>query len=223
MLQVLALIAMEAPCRMSATEVRREKTKVLAATRLGHKVIFGQYDTYKSEEGVDPNSDTPTFVAGDLYIDNWRWQGVPFHFMSGKKMPYQCVEVVIKLKSPPMTLFEGHEYDDRIVMRFQPNPHLDVRINMKAPGLGDNVETATLTHPYPEGAVDGYEKLLYDALINDQSHFVHSEEVLESWRIVDDLLCTGDTCPIRTTPYVYKGGWGPWHKTESITKWDYPA
>ena len=223
MLQVLALIAMEAPCRMSATEVRREKTKVLAATRLGHKVIFGQYDTYKSEEGVDPNSDTPTFVAGDLYIDNWRWQGVPFHFMSGKKMPYQCVEVVIKLKSPPMTLFEGHEYDDRIVMRFQPNPHLDVRINMKAPGLGDNVETATLTHPYPEGAVDGYEKLLYDALNNDQSHFVHSEEVLESWRIVDDLLCIGDTCPIRTTPYVYTSGWGPWHKTENITKWDYPA
>ena len=216
MLQVLALIAMEAPCRMSATEVRREKTKVLAATRLGHKVIFGQYDTYKSEEGVDPNSDTPTFVAGDLYIDNWRWQGVPFHFMSGKKMPYQCVEVVIKLKSPPMTLFEGHEYDDRIVMRFQPNPHLDVRINMKAPGLGDNVETATLTHPYPEGAVDGYEKLLYDALINDQSHFVHSEEVLESWRIVDDLLCTGDTCPIRTTPYVYKGGWGPWQKRRAL-------
>ena len=223
MLQVLALIAMEAPCRMSATEVRREKTKVLAATRLGHKVIFGQYDTYKSEEGVDPNSNTPTFVAGDLYIDNWRWQGVPFHFMSGKKMPYQCVEVVIKLKSPPMTLFEGHEYDDRIVMRFQPNPHLDVRINMKAPGLGDNVETATLTHPYPEGAVDGYEKLLYDALNNDQSHFVHSEEVLESWRIVDDLLCIGDTCPIRTTPYVYTSGWGPWHKTENITKWDYPA
>ena len=223
MLQVLALIAMEAPCRMNAKEIRREKTKVLSATRLGTKLICGQYESYKSEEGVDPFSNTPTFVSGDLYIDNWRWQGVPFHFMSGKRMPYQCVEVVIKLKSPPMTLFEGHEYDDRIVMRFQPNPHLDVRINMKAPGLGDNVETATLTHPYPEGAVDGYEKLLYDALINDQSHFVHSEEVLESWRIVDDLLCTGDTCPIRTTPYVYKGGWGPWHKTESITKWDYPA
>ena len=223
MLQVLALIAMEAPCRMNATEIRREKTKVLAATRLGNKLITGQYEGYRAEQGVGPESMTQTFVAGDLYIDNWRWQGVPFHFMSGKKMPYQCVEVVIKLKSPPMTLFEGHEYDDRIVMRFQPNPHLDVRINMKAPGLGDNVETATLTHPYPEGAVDGYEKLLYDALNNDQSHFVHSEEVLESWRIVDDLLCTGDTCPIRTTPYVYKGGWGPWHKTESITKWDYPA
>ena len=71
MLQVLALIAMEAPCKMTATEIRREKTKVLAATRLGYKTIFGQYEGYKSEEGVDPNSATPTFVAGDLYVDNW--------------------------------------------------------------------------------------------------------------------------------------------------------
>ena len=225
MLQVLALIAMEAPCKMNATEIRREKTKVLAATRLGHKIIFGQYDTYKSEEGVDPNSDTATYVAGDIYVDNWRWEGVPFHFMSGKKMPYQCVEVVIKLKAPPQQLFDGHEYNDRIVMRLQPHPHFDIRIDMKAPGFKNDVETATLTHRYPDWlGVDGYEKLLYDALYNDQSHFVHSEEVLESWRIVDDLLCTGDNCPIRTTPYLYSaGGWGPWHKTDQITKWDYPA
>ena len=225
MLQVLALIAMEAPCKMTATEIRREKTKVLAATRLGHKVIFGQYDTYKSEEGVDSDSHTATYIAGDLYIDNWRWEGVPFHFMSGKKMPYQCVEVVVKLKAPPQQLFDGHEYNDRIVMRLQPHPHFDIRIDMKAPGFKNDVETATLTHRYPDWlGVDGYEKLLYDALNNDQSHFVHSEEVLESWRIVDDLLCTGDNCPIRTAPYVYlAGAWGPWHKTEQITKWDYPA
>ena len=71
--------------------------------------------------------------------------------------------------------------------------------------------------------MDGYEKLLYDAIHEDQSHFVHSEEVLESWRIVDDLLCTGDTCPIRTTPYIYsEGTWGPCYKTDFITKWDYP-
>ena len=225
MLQVLALIAMEAPCKMNATEIRREKTKVLAATRLGHKIIFGQYDTYKSEEGVDPVSNTATYVAGDIYVDNWRWEGVPFHFMSGKKMPYQCVEVVIKLKAPPQQLFDGHEYNDRIVMRLQPHPHFDIRIDMKAPGFKNDVETATLTHRYPDWlGVDGYEKLLYDALYNDQSHFVHSEEVLESWRIVDDLLCTGDNCPIRTTPYIYHtGSWGPWHKTDEITKWDYPA
>ena len=77
-LQVLSLIAMEAPCNMTAREIRREKTKVLAATRLGKKLICGQYESYKSEEGVDPDSNTATFVAGDLYIDNWRWEGVPF-------------------------------------------------------------------------------------------------------------------------------------------------
>ena len=225
MLQVLALIAMEAPCKMTATEIRREKTKVLAATRLGYKTIFGQYEGYKSEEGVDPNSATPTFVAGDLYVDNWRWEGVPFHFMTGKKMPYGCVEVVVKLKAPPQQLFEGHEYNDRIVMRLQPHPHFDIRIDMKAPGFKNDVETATLTHRYPDWlGVDGYEKLLYDALHDDQSNFVHSEEVLESWRIVDDLLCTGEYCPIRTVPYLYSGGtWGPQYKTDFITKWDYPA
>ena len=225
MLQVLALIAMEAPCKMTATEIRREKTKVLAATRLGHKVIFGQYDGYRNEEGVDPGSATATYIAGDLYIDNWRWEGVPFHFMSGKKMPYQCVEVVIKLKAPPQQLFEGHEYNDRIVMRLQPHPHFDIRIDMKAPGFKNDVETATLTHRYPDWlGVDGYEKLLFDALNSDQSNFVHSEEVLESWRIVDDLLCTGDKCPIRTVPYIYMpGAWGPSHKTQFITNWDYPA
>ena len=223
MLQVLSLIAMEAPCRMNATEIRREKTKVLAATRLGSKFITGQYEGYRKEQGVGPESITQTFVAGDLYIDNWRWKGVPFHFLTGKKMPYQCVEVVIKLKAPPLSLFEG-ETDNRIVMRLQPHAHLDIRIDVKSPGLGDNVEEATLTHRYPDWlGVDGYEKLLYDAINNDQSHFVHSEEVLESWRIVDDLLCTGQTCPVRTAPYVYKEGqWGPVHKTYQITDWDYP-
>ena len=225
MLQVLALIAMEPPCRNNATEIRREKTKVLAATRLGDKLVTGQYEKYRTEQGVGPTTMTPTFVAGDIYIDNWRWEGVPFHFLSGKKMPYACVEVIIKLKAPPQTLFDGHKCNDRIVMRLQPHPHLDIRIDMKTPGFGDDVETATLTHRYPDWlGVDGYEKLLYDALHDDQSHFVHSEEVLESWRIVDDLLCVGSECRVRTEPYIYfENTWGPDYKTELITKWDYPA
>ena len=224
MLQVLALVAMEAPCRMDAKEIRREKVKVLSATHLGEDLICGQYDTYRSEEGVNPLSSTPTFVAGSLYVDNWRWKGVPFRFMTGKKLPYQCAEVVIKLKAPPLNLFEGHQYTDRIVIRLQPNPHLDIRIDIKSPGFVDRVETATLTQPYPEErSIDGYERLLYDAITCDQSHFVHAEEVLESWRIVDDLLCVGDACPINTEPYSYTfGEWGPVEKTERITKWDYP-
>ena len=150
LLQVLALIAMEPPCKNDAKEVRREKTKVLAATRLGDQMILGQYQSYRDEDGVDENSTTPTFVAGDLFIDNWRWEGVPFHFMTGKKMPVSCVEVVIKFKSPPQTLFEGHECNDRIVMRFQPDPHLDMRIDIKSPGLDDRVEPATLQYHYPK-------------------------------------------------------------------------
>ena len=223
-LQVFSLIAMEPPCRMSAKEVRREKTKVLAATRLGTDVILGQYDGYRREEGVDPSSSTPTFVAGTLFCDNWRWQGVPFRVLTGKCMPYGCVEVVIKLKEPSLKLYEG-EVGDRIVMRLQPNPHLDIRMEIKSPGLNDDLELATLSHDYPqERAIDGYEKLLKDAINGNQSSFVHADEVMESWRIVDDLLCTGDSCPIRTAPYIYHAGtWGPIHKTERITNWDYPA
>jgi glucose-6-phosphate 1-dehydrogenase len=222
-LQVLALVAMEPPSKMNAREIRREKTKVLAATRLGTNIILGQYDGYRNEEGVDPNSGTPTYFAGSLFVDNWRWEGVPFNVMTGKKMPYGCVEVVIKLKAPPLKLYEG-EVNDRIVMRLQPNPHLDIRMDIKSPGLDDNLELATLTHEYPQDrAIDGYEKLLYDAINGDQSHFVHAEEVMESWRIVDDLLCTGTSCPIRTVPYLYTGGWGPEHKTQFLTNWDYPA
>ena len=224
MLQILALIAMEAPCRMDAMEIRREKVKVLAATRLGDRFVTGQYDSYRAEHGVGPTSMTQTFVAGDLYIDNWRWKGVPFNFMTGKKLPYQCAEVVIKLKEPPLKLFEDHEYKDRIVIRLQPDPHFDFRINIKTPGLEDALEKATLTYNYPEGAIDGYVRLLFDALNADQSHFVHSEEVLESWRIVDDLLCTGGSCPIRTDPYLYgDNSWGPEYRTQFITNWDYPA
>ena len=222
-LQVLALIAMEPPSKMNAREVRREKTKVLAATRLGRDVIFGQYAGYRDEEGVDPNSITPTFVAGSLYVDNWRWEGVPFRVLTGKKMPYGCVEVVIKLKEPPLKLYDG-EVKDRIVIRLQPSPHLDISLDIKSPGLNDNLELATLTHEYPQDrAIDGYEKLLYDAINGDQSHFVHADEVMESWRIVDDLLCTGSSCPIRTAPYIYTGGWGPQHKVDFLTDWDYPA
>ena len=224
-LQVLALIAMEAPCKMNARELRREKTKVLAATSLGTNLILGQYDGYRNEEGVDPNSSTPTYFAGTLFVNNWRWQGVPFNVMTGKKLPYQCVEVVIKMKAPPQQLFDGHKFNDRIVMRLQPNPHLDIRMDIKSPGLNDTVETATLTHAYPQDrAIDGYEKLLFDAINGSQSNFVHAEEVMESWRIVDDLLCTGSSCSVRTMPYIYmEGVWGPQHKVDFITNWDYPA
>ena len=136
----------------------------------------------------------------------------------------RCAEVVIKLKQPPLHLFQGHDYEDKIYIRIQPNPSLNISIDIKSPGLEDKVQTAVLSHQYPtENASDGYVKLLYDAIHGDQSHFVHSEEVLESWRIVDDLLCQGEACRIDTRPSPYfSGEWGP-KGHQSITKWDYPG
>jgi len=223
MLQILALIAMEAPCRLDAKEIRREKVKVLSATRLGRQFLTGQYGGYKTEKGVSDDSATPTFVAGDMYIDNWRWKGVPFHFLTGKKLPLRCCEVVIKLRQPTLQLFPGHTHSDRIVIRLQPDPHFDIRIDIKSPGMENKVQHATLTNNYPvDGASEGYSKLLYEALMDDQSNFVHSEEVLESWRIVADLLCVGEHCPVRTAPYPYlEGEWGPVEVNE-LTHWDFP-
>lgn len=108
-------------------------------------------------------------------------------------------------------------------MRIQPDPHLDMQIEIKSPGLNDKVEQALLQYHYPvEQAIDGYVKLFYDALNQDQSHFVHADEVLESWRIVDDLLCTGSNCRITTKPLPYSANsWGP-KETSTIAKWDYP-
>ena len=99
---------------MNARELRREKTKLLSATRLSTDVILGQYESYKSEDGVDPRSHTPTYFAGTLFIDNWRWSET-FRVMTGKQLPYACVEVVVKLKTPTIQLYEG-EHGDRIVI-----------------------------------------------------------------------------------------------------------
>lgn len=223
MLQILSLVAMEPPSKMNAREIRREKVKVLAAARLGEKLVAGQYVGYRDENGVSKYSKTSTYCAGDIYVDNWRWEGVPFYFLTGKKMPSRCAEVVIKLKQPPLNLFPGHKYADKIVIRIQPDPSLNISIDIKSPGLYNKVETALLSHKYPtENSSEGYVKLLYDAINNDQSNFVHSEEVLESWRIVDDLLCQGTQCRIDNTPSPYFfGTWGP-DKHETITEWDYP-
>ena len=88
----------------------------------------------------------------------------------------RCVEVVIKLKAPPLNLY-GETPKDRIVLRIQPQPHLDIQIDIKAPGLDEKIQSAALTFNYPDGALDGYVRLLHDAMKGDQSHFVHSEEV----------------------------------------------
>ena len=224
-MQILALIAMEPPCRADAKEIRREKVKVLAATSLTDRCVLGQYADYRSHDDVIDGSGTATFACGQLEVNNWRWRGVPFYFLTGKKLPVRCTEVVVKLRQPPLQMFEGHDSPDKIRFRIQPSPYLAMSIDIKQPGISDRVQKATLSHTYESNSAGGgYVKLLKDAIDKDQSHFVHAEEVLESWRIVDDLLCTGHKCPIRTTPYVYQSGsWGPYHILDRVTHWEFPT
>jgi glucose-6-phosphate 1-dehydrogenase len=223
-MQILALVAMEPPCRADAKEIRREKVKVLAATTLTDRCVLGQYADYRNDEDVTDGSNTATYACGQLHVNNWRWQGVPFYFLTGKKLPVKCTEVVVKLRQPPLQMFEGHDKPDKIRFRIQPQPFLSMSIDIKQPGVSDRVEKATLSHTYQTNASgSGYVKLLKDAINKNQAHFVHAEEVLESWRIVDDLLCTGYKCPIRTTPYIYHpGSWGPYHILDRVTDWEFP-
>ena len=144
--------------------------------------------------------------------------------MTGKKMPYQCVEVVIKLKHHLLDCLKERHQDDcdeTSTSCF----HLDIQIDVKSPGMSEEVELATPPIVIQIGwGLTVTRSYFMMALYADQSHFVHSEEVLESWRIVSDLLCVGDKCPIRTAPYIHKEGlWGPVHKVNQITKWDYPS
>ena len=223
-MQIISLIAMEPPCRADAKEIRREKVKVLAAMELTDRCVLGQYADYRSHDDVVDGAHTATFACGQLEINNWRWHGVPFYFLTGKKLPLKCTEVVVKLKQPPLQMFEGHDRPDKIRFRIYPDPFLAISIDIKQPGISEKVEKATLSHTYRSSSTgSGYVKLLNDAINKKQAYFVHAEEVLESWRIVDDLLCTGYKCPIRTTPYIYQAGsWGPWHMLERVTNWEFP-
>ena len=223
-MQIISLIAMEPPCKADAKEIRREKIKVLAAMQLTDRCVLGQYADYRSHDDVVDGANTATFACGQLEINNWRWHGVPFYFLTGKKLPVKCTEVVVKLKQPPLQMFEGHDRPDKIRFRIYPDPFLAISVDIKQPGISEKVEKATLSHTYRSSSTgSGYVKLLNDAINKKQAYFVHAEEVLESWRIVDDLLCTGYKCPIRTTPYIYHpGSWGPYHILDRVTNWEFP-
>ena len=159
MLQVLSLIAMDAPCRMNTRRFVERRLRFFLQPDLVRNLSRDNMKDIHLRRVSSPNSGTQTFVTGDIYIDNWRWQGVPFYFMTGKKMPYQCVEVIIKLKAPPVGLFEG-ETPGRIVMRLQPHAH-DIQIDVKSPGMSEEVELATSPIVIPIGWVSMVMKNFY--------------------------------------------------------------
>jgi glucose-6-phosphate 1-dehydrogenase len=208
LLQVLTMVAMENPSRFRADRLRTEKIKVLESVVIPSSVeacncvVVGQYAGYRSEEGVPPNSRTPTYAAVRLQLDNWRWQGVPFFLRSGKGLRSRYSDVVIQFRRPPYQLFRragSQELEaNRITLVIQPDEAIRLHFQTKVPTVdGLELQAQDLSFRYAE-AFDGrsipeaYERLLLDAIQGEQSLFMHSEEIERAWEIVDPLIAAAE-------------------------------
>lgn len=221
--QLLTLTAMEVPATLDADAIRYEKAKVLrsVAPIRQKNVVFGQYAAgeiagreaggYKDIEGVSANSQTETFVALQLEVANWRWQGVPFYLRTGKRLPKRSTQIVITFREPPVSLFHpfhSNMHANVLVITLQPNEGFDLGFEVKAPGEPINVSTQQLDFRYEEAfdqrIPDAYETLLLDIMTGDQTLFVRSDEVEGSWRLFAPLL--EKNLPVFAYP---AGTWGP--------------
>ena len=231
LLQLVCLVAMEPPATFEADALRDEKVKVLRAlgTRPADpldEVVRGQYGPgwvaatpvkgYRQEEDVDPESETETFVAARLTIDDWRWSGVPFYVRTGKRMPKRSTEIAIQFREVPHRLFRDTATDpdpNLLAIRIQPDEGIMLRFGAKVPGLGMAIRPVTMDFTYGSAfsvdSPDAYETLILDALQGDASLFTRADEVEEAWGIVDPLVDAWGSAPAPDFPNYDAGTWGP--------------
>jgi glucose-6-phosphate 1-dehydrogenase len=196
LLQLLTLTAMEPPSAFTARSLRDEKVKVLQAVRpaMAEDIVYGQYKGYLEEDGVSPESQTPTYAAIRLLIDNWRWQGVPFYLRSGKNLARKSTEITLQFKRVPHLLFSGNASlaPNSLSLCIQPNEGMHLRFETKVPGAGMRTAPVDMEfhhssrfgeHVLPEA----YERLLLDALQGDPSLFARSDEIELAWGLIDPL------------------------------------
>jgi glucose-6-phosphate 1-dehydrogenase len=223
LLQVLALTAMEPPVSFGADDVRDEKVQVLRSLHpivgadIKKNVVRGQYEGYRKEDGVAPDSRTPTYVAMKVLIDNWRWQGVPFYLRAGKKLGQQVTEVSIHFQQVPNYLFHCTKSSQVVepnvlTMRIQPQEGMSLRFVVKVPGDHLNVGNVLMNMSYADtfgkALSEAYERLLLDCMRGDATLFARRDEVEEAWRFVTPMLKAWDTDTSVVCPYA-AGGTGP--------------
>jgi glucose-6-phosphate 1-dehydrogenase len=207
LLQLMTLIAMEAPARFAADPLRNEKIKVLDAVaaptsdEAAAQLACGQYAGYHSERGVAPGSRTPTYAALRLGINNWRWQGVPFYLRSGKCLSGRYSEVIIQFLCPPHLMFSlppGAVLGcNRLTLCIQPDEGIHLNFQTKAPEQGMVLRAADLEfhyrQSYPDTPLpDAYERLILDALQGDASLFMRSDEIERAWEIMDAVIAAAE-------------------------------
>ena len=237
LMQMMTLVAMEPPVEYTADAVRDEKMKVLRAIRkikpeqVKIQTVAAQYasgtidgenvSAYVSEENVSPESSTETFAAVRFYIDNWRWQGVPFILWSGKRMKSKAAEVMIRFRKPPFNLFNSHASvpaANALVFRLQPEGGVVLRLNAKKPGLTTDNEEMVMRAPYADDTqevADAYEILMHDVLTGDGTLFSRADEVETSWNIVEPIL---DAWENRFSIERYRAGTSNITAMEELTK-----
>ncbi|CAL4322485.1 Glucose-6-phosphate 1-dehydrogenase [Buchnera aphidicola (Eriosoma grossulariae)] len=243
LLQILSIIAMCPPNNLNADSIRDEKVKVLKSLRLidetniQKNTVRGQYTfgsingiyvpAYINEEGAETNSNTETFVAIRVDIDNWRWSGVPFYLRTGKRLPQKYSEISIFFKNISMNLFKESMPilpQNKLIIRLQPNEGIDIHILNKIPELSstNNLTNTKLSFNYVENfkkncLIDAYERLLLESMRGVQSLFVRRDEVEEAWKWVDSIIHAWDQK--QTQPELYQAGtWGPISSNKMIEK-----
>lgn len=209
LLQVVALLAMDAPIGNDPESIRAEKLRLFRAMRPlqpGH-LVRGQFRGYRDEDGVAADSDVETFAALRLQIDTWRWAGVPFYIRAGKSMPLTATQVVVDLKCPPMEIFDEIQPAHSNYFRFRLSPEVVISAGARVKRAGDGMhgeDVELLMRHQHEDEKSPYERLLGDALEGDAALFSSDAAVEAAWRVVDPVL--GDRAKVETYE---PGTWGP--------------
>jgi glucose-6-phosphate 1-dehydrogenase len=245
MLQLLSLMAMEPPIMFDATAIHNEKVKVLSAAMVNHGgpldrlVVRAQYTAgtadgqdvpgYRQEDGVSPTSNTETYVALQVYVDTWRWSGVPFLLRTGKRMASRTSEIAIQFKCPPLMLFKSAGAQDPepnvLVLRIQPDEGIELHFGAKAPGGRMRIAPVLMDFDYSKAfavaSPEAYERLLFDCVIGDTTLFARRDEVETSWALIQPILDYWSEQGGRNLLSYPAGSWGPPAADELMTRQDW--
>jgi glucose-6-phosphate 1-dehydrogenase len=241
MMQLLSLVAMEPPVSLSANAIRDEKVKVLQSIRplsaqdFQDHVVIGQYGegfingekvpSYREEKDVSPHSKIETYVALRLFVDNWRWAGVPFYLRAGKRLPKRATEIAIVFKDAPGVLFQQDNKKGEpnvLAIRIQPDEGISLKTNCKVPGPSSPILPVKMDFRYGsyfgQAPPEAYERLIWDCILGDNTLFARSDEVEQSWKIFTPLLDDWAAHPSKDFPNYTSGSWGPAQADEMIAK-----
>jgi len=218
LMQLLTLTALEPPVAFEANALRDEKAKVLRAVSPITDSVRGQYRAYRDEAEVALDSETATYAALKLHVDNWRWRGVPFYLRSGKRLALKSTEIAIQFKDVPHLMFQVEQQEDItpdvLSLCIQPNEGIHLNFQAKDPGAGMQTRPVTMEFHYAEEFGEGvlpeaYERLLLDALKGDASLFARADEIELAWSLIDPVLEQWEDEDAPPLSFYESGTWGP--------------